>query len=73
MEVVIVPSPAEVGRSVADVVPQTLVGGARTSGPVTGSSPPAAHQELTRRAAGHLERADRHRHLAAHRLVRQGW
>ncbi|MCZ2822648.1 hypothetical protein O2V63_20105 [Modestobacter sp. VKM Ac-2977] len=73
MEVVIVPCPAAVGRLVADVATQMLVGGARTPGPVTGSPPPAVRQELARRAAGHLERADRHRHLAAHRLVRQGW
>ncbi len=49
MEVVIVATPADAGRVVADVVQQVVTGGARVLGLATGSSPLAAYHELARR------------------------
>jgi len=49
MEVVIVATPADTGRVVADAVQQAVAAGARVLGLATGSSPLAAYRELTRR------------------------
>lgn len=49
MEVVIVATPEDTGRVVADAVQQALAGGADTLGLATGSSPLAAYRELARR------------------------
>jgi len=49
MEVVIVATPADTGRVVADAVQQAVAAGARVLGLATGSSPLAAYRELARR------------------------
>ena len=53
MEVVILPTPADCGRVVADVIAEAVTGGTAgdrpTLGLATGSSPVLAYQELIRR------------------------